>query len=270
MRKRLPIVLGVLLLAVVGTIAWLSMRPDAEDPVCQGKRLSVWLGSYDPHTRYLSLSPEADEAVRQLGTNAIPLLLRRLRAKDSPFKEKLYALAQKQHVIKVSYTSATRQHLQGAAGFEVLAASGKSAVPALIELYSQDNSDCYALYYLSDSLASVGPDAKAAVPALIHRLGHTNENVRFGAASALGQIHSEPQVVVPALISCLSDQSPTGRMNAAIALWQFGPDAKAALPALTQLLADSDADVRKSAKDAIEHIDPEAAAKAVREAKPLN
>jgi HEAT repeat protein len=208
------------------------------------------------------LSPEAAQAIRQLGTNAIPILLRRLRAKESPFKDKLYALAQKQHVIKVSYTPASFQHGQGAAGFQVLAANGKSAVPTLIELYSRDNAGPDALYYLAFSLGSIGPDAKAAVPALIHRLGHTNDYVKFGAAYALGKIHSEPQVVVPALISCLNDQSPSVRFGAASALEEFGPDAKAALPALTQLLADSYLDVRESAKEAIEHIDPEAAAKA--------
>ncbi|MDB6067720.1 MAG: repeat protein [Pedosphaera sp.] len=262
MRKRLPIVLGVLLLAVLGTIAWLSLRPDAEDPVYQGKRLSVWLGNYDPHPPYRSLSPEGEEAVRQLGTNAIPMLLRKLRAKASPFKDKLFALAQKQHVIKVSFTPAWFQHWQGALGFRVLAAEGKSAVPALIELYSQGNADPDALGCLSGSLNGIGPDARAAVPALIHRLGHTNERVRGPAAVALGQIHSEPQVVVPALISCLSDQNNAVRYGAASALSEFGPEAKAALPALTQLLADSDAGVRWMTKDAIKRIDPEAAAKA--------
>jgi HEAT repeats len=267
MRKRVPIVLGVLLVFVLGTIAWLSLRPDAEDPVYQGKRLSVWMGS-DPDDAARELTPGAKQAIRQLGTNAIPLLLRKLRAKDSPFKVKLFALAQKQHVIKVSYTPAKLQPWQGAEGFQVLGADGKSAVPALIELYSQDNSDFEALYCLSASLASIAPDAKAAVPVLIHRLGHTNFLVRFGAACALGQIHSEPQVVVPALISRLSDQSHDVRREAAAALSKFGLEAKTALPALTRLLADSDAGVSGMAKIAIDVIDPEAAAKAVREAKP--
>jgi HEAT repeat protein len=215
-------------------------------------------------------STQAAQAIRQLGTNAIPLLLRKLRAKASPFKDKLYALAQKQHVIKVYHTPATYQHWQGAAGLCVLKADGKSAVPALIELYSQADAGFSALFSLSDSFASIGPEAKAAVPALVHRLGHTNVLVRYYAAIALGQIHSEPQLVVPALISCLSDQDNTVRFGAATALSKFGPDAKAALPALTQLLADSKAGMWESAKDAIDHIDPEAAAKAVREAKREN
>jgi HEAT repeat protein len=261
MRKRSHIALATLLLAMVGGIAWLSLRTDAEDPVYQGKRLSVWMGS-NRYSMAQMLSPQAEQAIRQLGTNAIPLLLRKLRTKASPFKDKLYALTQKQHVIKVSYTPAWFQHRHGAMGFRVLAADGKSAVPALIELYSQDNADIDALGCLSDSLAYIGPDAKAAVPALIHRLGHTDDYVRFNAAFALGEIHSEPQVVVPALISGLSDQSHDVRGYAATALAMFGPEAKAALPALTQLLADSEASVRKSAKEAIDRIDPEAAAKA--------
>src|SRR5713101_6630729 len=138
MRKRLTIVLAVLLLVVVGTIGWLSLRPD--EPMYNGKRLSVWLKGYDGSYRSFSGSnynsgfsnsgfsyvenatgrAEADEAVRHIGTNAIPMLLQKLRAKDSPFKVKLHALAQKLPLIKVYHTPAWFQQKQGCRGFLVL------------------------------------------------------------------------------------------------------------------------------------------------------
>jgi hypothetical protein len=72
MRKRFRSLLAVLLVAVVGGLAWQVTRP--REPVYQGKPLSYWLvrPARDPNFN----------ALRALGTNAIPTLLQMLRAKD--------------------------------------------------------------------------------------------------------------------------------------------------------------------------------------------
>ena len=80
MRKRFPLVVGVLLVGMIGGIAWLIFRAYAEDPVYQGKRLSGWLHGYDIGARDSVTRLEADEVVRHLGTRAIPMLLQRLVA----------------------------------------------------------------------------------------------------------------------------------------------------------------------------------------------
>ena len=46
-----------------------------------------------------TLALDLKERLRHIGTNAIPTLLRRLRAKDSPLTLRLVALAQKQHLL---------------------------------------------------------------------------------------------------------------------------------------------------------------------------
>ncbi len=72
MRKRVQIALAVLLVAIVGVAAW-EVLGDRE-PVYQGKSLSVWLERYITHGSYIGVQPaqEADEAIRQTGTNATP------------------------------------------------------------------------------------------------------------------------------------------------------------------------------------------------------
>jgi len=81
MRKRVHIALAVLLAALLAVVGWQVMR--RQEPVYQGKPLSSWLIA-----SATTGSPEAQEqanaAVRQVGTNALPTLLRMLRAKDSP------------------------------------------------------------------------------------------------------------------------------------------------------------------------------------------
>ena len=48
--------------------------------------------------------------LQQIGTNAIPTLLRMLRARDSSFKLKLISLAQKQHFIKFDFVPAGQRN----------------------------------------------------------------------------------------------------------------------------------------------------------------
>ena len=65
------------------------------EPVYRGKPLSVWLQRYIQGGSYIGFwpEPEADEAIRQIGTNAIPTLLLMLREHDSKLKLALLRLS---------------------------------------------------------------------------------------------------------------------------------------------------------------------------------
>ncbi|MDB6065626.1 MAG: HEAT-like repeat protein [Pedosphaera sp.] len=262
MRKRFRIVFALLLLAVMGGIAWLALRPN--EPVYKGKRLSVWLEGYHPIGLSFGSREAADEAVRQLGTKAIPILLKRLQTKDAPLTDEFIALAQKQHFISIHHESAYNRRDEGAYGFSALGSEGRDAVPALIELYRKAGPECRP--GIAFAFGEIGPDAKKAVPLLILGLGDTNiiegEVGGASAAYALGRIHSEPQMAVLALINCLSNQNGFMLKEARTALGRFGADAKAAVPALINSLNDSNDWVRALTAKALKQIDPEAAAKA--------
>ena len=101
------IALAVLFVALVGVIVWQVAQP-ADEPIYKGKPLSGWLKAYVNNAKS-SDDPQllkVNEAVRQAGTNAIPTLLRLLRAKDSALKLKLMDLAEIQHIIKIRFTPA--------------------------------------------------------------------------------------------------------------------------------------------------------------------
>jgi hypothetical protein len=68
---------------------WFLARQGPRVPVYRGKSLPVWLRTYAVssssrlHSREWN---EADDAVRHMGTNCIPVLLHMIREKDSKLK----------------------------------------------------------------------------------------------------------------------------------------------------------------------------------------
>ena len=266
-KRRRGIILAAVLAVVLGGLLWLLFFRGEPEPVYQGKRLTKWLEVYTgpittDHEKQLK---EADDAVRHIGTNAIPTLLRMLRARDSALTLKLVALAQKQHLVKIHYVQRLLSNVQAQMAFLALGAEAKDAVPALVTIY-EDNISPDSRICTIVALRNIGPDAKAAVPLLLRVATDTNtpdqnaRTVRRSAIYALGHIHSEPQSVLPALIKALNDPDTRIRGQAAGSFAEFGPDAKATVPILFKLLEDQDLIVRINAAEAIKNIDPEAAA----------
>jgi len=139
------------------------------------------------------------------------------------------------------------------------------------------------------TLAIMGPQTPAVIPALIDALQQESSHCRIEAAQALGHFRPVAKEVVSALTEAFQQESSRSvRIAAAEALGRIGPDAKEAVPALVEALKqyrvkwarereDGDGDWRlteasfEALKDkecfyaaavALIDIDPEAAAKA--------
>ena len=97
-------------------------------------------------------------------------------------------------------------------------------------------------------------DRPVIISALIEALKDEDDNVRHGAAMALG-IGSAAKDAVPALTVALRDKHPWVREAAATALFDIGPEApeaKESVPVLTELvLKDENEDVRRQATIAL-------------------
>jgi hypothetical protein len=278
MRKRLQIAFAVSLVVITAVVAFQVVRPQEHEPVYQGKPLSAWLREYagwDIGPAEWALAKRRSEiAVRQIGTNAIPALLRMIQKMESPRMSRLIDLWD-QHFANRNHLPTWIRHpswyknqarylnMEGEIGFKILGASAEQAVPALISVYestlSMDSVTAMnSRIAVGDSLIDIGP---AAIPYYLRWVGSTNEAQRLTAVHALSQIHSEPSVVVPVLVNFLSHTSPLVRTEVAEGLGNFGTNAQQALPALVPLLSDSNHLVRRAATDAFKQIDPEAAAR---------
>jgi HEAT repeat protein len=99
----------------------------------------------------------------------------------------------------------------------------------------------------AESIEKLGPDAKAAVPALGEALKDQEPDVRYSAAQALGRMGPEARGAVAALSELLKDTNKDIRQSSAWALGRIGPEAKEAAPALLETLKDQDKDVRRTA-----------------------
>ena len=83
----------VLVFLVAIAVAWLFLR--RVEPVYNGKPLTFWAQQYGSNnwSGRKELAREAEFAVQQIGTNAIPFLLDLMQARDSDLKKRL-----RQHV----------------------------------------------------------------------------------------------------------------------------------------------------------------------------
>jgi len=256
MRKRFQIALVVFLVGVLGVVAWPILSE--HEPVYHGKRLSTWLASDDGS---MEAELNAQRAVMQAGTNAVPILLRMLRQRDSPLKGKVLDLAQSQPIIRVYCPRAESRNAGAWVGFSTLGVNAASAVPALMEICDlkiSAPSQCYAVR----SLAAIGPAAKSATPTLLRATTNSDIIVRAESLHALVCIQAEPDLAVSALTQALSDSNSTVRFVACNSLAQLGEAAEHAVPSLVKALKDPVRDVGERAAVALWSIDPKVATKA--------
>ena len=267
MLKRVHIALAVVLVTLAGVMGWQGLR--LREPVYHGRRLGDWLAVYKmeglagAETWQVRVEQQnADEAVRHAGTNALPILLRMLRANDSALKVKCMELAKRQHLIRIKYTPAEELNYRACSGFGVLGAKAQSAVPALIEIANQNLSRA-SRWYAIEALVLVGPPAQEAIPLLSGWATNADGSVRSYAINALGRIRAEPERGLPVLINALNDPDLQIRTAALMSLQGIGPNAKPALPVLVEFLSNAQSGIEWTcASNALKAIDPEAAAKA--------
>ena len=194
MSVRKKILTGLVILAVLGG-PHVGPSPSARipDPIIDGKQLSYWLGTYQipgsiPSTRVQVERVQADSAVCEAGTNAIPLPLWYISAHDSTFRLKLLGLAAKQHIIRFHLEYARNRRFQAECGFQALGAEGSNAVPELIRICNMNNSS--PDYFIIETFGCIGPGAEAAIPLVLKAATNSNQVLRTLAIRSLGQMRA--------------------------------------------------------------------------------
>lgn len=133
------------LLVVAGVVVYLS-RP--KEPEHAGRTLSSWIDQYRLYSQTHSVEAlmkyrpkvvEAEKAIRSIGTNGIPVLLKKLKAPDAPYKTSLNNFLDRQSLIGFRFTEAQQERSRADYGFEVLGAAGAPAIPRLQELAASTN-----------------------------------------------------------------------------------------------------------------------------------
>lgn len=248
-------------LLVVGIFAcggaWLAVR-DAAEPLHDGQPLSYHLGSLT----YGDVRREraAREAVRAIGSNAVPHLIRILEARESRFKTCFDELVRRQSLIRFRFEPLSVRQMHAAMACQELGPVAAPAIPALAALVADPELAQWAV----PALAEIGPQtfplltnalfsgnatAKAAAagslrhmrprelaaPPLLRTLQSPDASLRSLAAESLGALGLDTSAIVTALIPRLDDVDGSVRIAAARSLGWLGHSASAAVPKLIEL-----------------------------------
>ena len=258
--------------------------------------MKEWLVGFDQNyeaTNYVA----SRAAIRGMGTNALPFLIRYLRAKDPPFYVQWVRLKVKLGFLPGRVDYAVFWHRRAANACVLLGADAEAAFPAMMEAMNDPQAASDVGGALSRMLPKSAPvltnvlatgnvtarcraaDAlmtafshpaieEMARMALLNALRDPESGVRASAASAFQYWNTRLDVVVPALTRALSDSSSIVRGNAATSLGNFGSAAKPAVPELLKLLQDTNtyagprSPLSERAAQMLLKIDPEAAVRA--------
>ena len=256
--KQAKRALFIVLVLLAGAVAWWAAAD--REPVYQGRSLSQWLESYpvipvmygdgatpryvpwgfggfEPNFPFFPVPDESDaevraahDAVRHIGTDAIPTLLRMLRARDSALKGKAMDLFDRQNLIQIRWTKAEELNKRAVWAFYALSNKAEGCVTKVVEIANQNISPESQACSVQ-ALGFIGPGAKAAIPSLLKWATDADSyDTRRCAIQVLLRIHAEPDQVVPLLTNALMDKYL--QRTAVQGLQEYGPDARAAVPVL--------------------------------------
>jgi HEAT repeat protein len=234
MSRRRQIILVGILVVIVGGMALYFLQP--REPRFQGKALSTWLKDFDRWDG--DTNAPVVQAMRAMGTNAVPILANMCLANDSRLKQKTSMEFEKHpKLMKYRFTTAPERWARAGQALGVMGESARGACPIFLEALM--NNDAFHRRAALNGFASLGPQAEDCLPAIIGLEHDADRGVRYNLMVALGRIARRPDLCVPVLLRGLESADSGTREFAAQSLGAFGTEAKAAVPALAKAAADT-------------------------------
>lgn len=225
MRQRAKVLSVLAGLAVSLAVLLLASRD--REPWYEGRSYTDWLAAYDLDCRESEdpVEPQTPAywALRDIGTKAIPTLLKWVEHEPHPLRNRLRPLVQKlpDFVAGNSYvTRLVQDPYPGARAYNtslaffVLGSNANYAIPALTRLMNNPSSE-YDGIVAALCLAEIGP---AALPPLMSAAANPQTRCRIPAVAALGQMGSNALPAVPLLVECLTGTNQTVAESAAQSL----------------------------------------------------
>jgi hypothetical protein len=200
--KRRRILIICLCLLCTGVAAWFWLV--SHEPTYRGERLSYWLSTYDVTRSHRPDRVDAERTIREIGSNAVPTLLKMLKVRPSHLRLILQAVLEKLPIPTDRFTTAESLRYRASRAFVVL-----------------------------------GPEAKSAVPSLVADLSEPDADVRLTALKGIQSIHSEPALALPALVKLLQSTNANDCNGAASAITAYGVDARPLTPELVAMVRKS-------------------------------
>jgi HEAT repeat protein len=298
-RRRITSTTAVL--ALLAFLAWLAFH--SSEPSYHGKSLSAWLRQARQSKEIenpfsdLYLDTSSARAVRAMGKDALPTLLRMAHTRDTPLRRTIFDLSQKYDWLRIHPQRFQDIQMETAYGFLVLGPEAKSALPELISML--DNPAPEVRILAAFAIGKIGPDGAPAIPAIQRLITNSlspNPNRKFSTddvalpAFALGAMGAAARPALPqiellrkdsavfvraaaeaafvkisghgldAILEPLKDApGSTNWTFGAVAILFLGTNGAPAIPFLIPALQNTNASVRDKALDALSviHASPE-------------
>jgi HEAT repeat protein len=301
MWTRRRIASSTALLAALALFAWLAFH--SSEPSYHGKRLSRWLEQARQNKEFenamqdVYLDTPPARAVRAMGKDALPTLLRMAHTRDTPLRRRIFDLSRQYEWIGLHPQPFEDIQMKYVYGIWVLGPAANGALPELISMLGDRAPEVRVL--AAFAIGKIGPQAAPAIPALQRLITNSlSANVQgqwkgedcILAAYALGAMGSVARPALPqiellkkdtnlfvraaaeaafvkisghgldAILQRLKDPSnSTNWLFAAEAIALLGTNGAPAIPFLIAVLQNTNASVREKALDALSaiHMSPE-------------
>jgi len=182
MTRRGKIGIAVGLILCVAIIAYLILP---HEPRYQGRALSAWLAELDLESSHPQ--NKAAEAVRSIGTNALPWLRRMLITEGPLWERAMLAFNAKQSLVQFPVVPDNVARNRALRGYHTLGNLAEGDVPCLVQLLVVKRSP-QVRSYIALALGNIGPSARAALPVLEKATTDPNGDVRRNAVWAVANI----------------------------------------------------------------------------------
>jgi HEAT repeats len=245
--RKLLIVLAVFA-AIIAIIVALIPR----EPKFEGRTLSEWIKDSAPKRSPDPETTRAVEAVRHIGTNGLPWLLKWISATEPPaWKVKLNtASARLPQWIRLrvlprllglnSYNYYRRLALDG---FLILGPDAAPAVPQLLRIVAKSPKGASPASGVLD-----GFERATVLPHALSALTNRDNSIELRAAAAMWLSRAAPnlesETVTSVMKQCVRENNPNFAQAAAVTLASRGLEPALVIPYLTNCLSNPNLDIR--------------------------
>jgi hypothetical protein len=195
------------LIAFAGLALSIGMAETAE-PSYQGRTLTKWLDDFDPSIFYPEGPPEV-EAIRHIGTNAIPKVLEWLDAGQTERAIRVCGILREQAgpvVPELTHRALiTSDRAEALRCMDALSEIGSASIPSFSAFLTNDRPIIRVLALCA--MDGWGTNGVQILPAIMKCLVDENEDVGGRAAGTLAELKIPDSAFVPALTNLLTTAS---------------------------------------------------------------
>src|SRR5260221_308103 len=197
MQKRRLYLLLIGLVVVVGLFLALAFPSREREPEYGGKRLSEWVMRL-PWTPENEPS-EAEDAIRSIGTNAIPYLLDWIRYYPSDWRrsldDKFFQFTYLLGRARILQDQKEMRAIAAMWAFKVFSAEADQSMPALANLLNSSKAKKIQIR----AAGALGFCGKNALPPLLAVLTNQDVGLRIAAAESIGLLRTNARPAIPAM-----------------------------------------------------------------------